>query len=95
MHVDDFIDLPDLHSNDFNLDYAKWVLFHFRLPANYKIRFNPFMAENKLFGMYKGVKYRITGASRLGDVWLTSDFDQQVGYEQRVDVADITNWMKR
>ena len=35
---------------------------------------------------------RCTGASRLGDVWLTSDFNQEMGYEKRVDVEECSNW---
>ncbi len=41
---------------------------------------------------YKGKSYRVTGASRLGDVWLISNFSVDTGYDLRVDVALCTNW---
>ena len=85
-HIDDFIE--DLHSDA----YAAWVFNHFRLPAILKSRFWPFMREHRLFCSHGGERYRVTGASRMGDVWLTKDFNQDTGYEKRVDVNDCSNW---
>lgn len=50
------------------------------------------MEDYKLFCMYKGERYRCTGASRMGDVWLHSDFSQDTGYEHRVDVEECSDW---
>lgn len=87
MHVDDFID------GQYNRHhYARWVLQHFRLSAALRIDFNRFMTDHKLFCTYEGVRYRCTGASRLGDVWLTTDFAEDTRYKLRVDVAECSDW---
>jgi hypothetical protein len=85
MHVDDFI-------YSFDADpYASWF-FHFaRLPAVLKAKFAPFFNAN-LFCDYEGKRYRVTGASRLGDVWLARNLDQDDGYDLRVDVEGCSNW---
>ena len=85
-HIDEWID--DRKSDD----YAAWVLNHFRLPATLKMRFAKFMEEHKLFCDYEGSRYRVTGASRLGDVWLATDFNRDTGYDFRVDVAKCSLW---
>jgi hypothetical protein len=89
MHVDDFID-----GSYGKHCYARWVLNFFRLTAALKLDFAEFMKDHKLFCDYKGHTMRCTGASRMGDVWLTSNFDQDTGYEQRVDVTKCKNWRK-
>ena len=86
-HVDDFID--SISSED---KYARWVLNHFRLPASLKMLFNEFMEPHKLFCTYEGKRYRCTGASRLGDVWLAEDFNRDTGYDLRVDVSKCSEW---
>jgi hypothetical protein len=86
-HVDDFID------SDFGKDrYARWVLNHFRLPAILKSDFSEFMKDHKLFCNYKGKKYRVTGASSLGDIWLAKDFNRESDYDLRVDCAECSEW---
>lgn len=42
--------------------------------------------------MYGGKKFRCIGASRMGDVWLTSKMLDTNGYEKRVDVTDCSDW---
>lgn len=86
MHVDDFI---DTHGGD---PYARWMFLHFRLPAVLQIDFRPFIKDHKLFCTYQGKRYRVTGASRLGDVWLAADFKQDTGYDHRVDLEECSNW---
>lgn len=85
-HVHDFIDDP---GSD---DYAAWVLNHFRLPAILKARFMKFMGKRELFCTYDGKRFRVIGASRLGDIWLTSDFTRENGYDKRVDPAKCSAW---
>lgn len=86
MHVDDFID-------DYTGDpYARWLFMHFRLPAVLKLAFDPFMKDHKLFCTYKGERHRVTGASRLGDVWITKDFKKDTGYDARVDLDECSDW---
>lgn len=85
-HIDDFID-------DFRQDaYTRWMFLHFRLPADQQAAFRPFIQDRKLFCTYEGKRYRVTGASRLGDVWLTTDFKRDHGYDMRVLVSDCSEW---
>jgi len=86
MHVDEFI---DDHKQD---AYARWVLLHFRHPAEMQLAFGPFMKERKLFCTFESKRYRVTGASRFGDVWLTSDFELEWGYEHRVAILECLEW---
>jgi hypothetical protein len=90
-HVDDFI---DDHAGD---PYARWMLLHFRLSAVNQIDFAPFYRHKRLFCDYEGRRYRVTGASRMGDVWLHSNHHFDPGkslpfYELRVAVDDCSNW---
>lgn len=82
-HVDDFIDDP---ASD---RYAASWFEAFRRPAYEKFE-KP--DTRKLFATYQGRRYRVTGCSRLGDVWLHSDFKSDVGYERRVDVDECSGW---
>ena len=94
MHVDNFIDFgtKDKYENE---NYARWILNHFRLSASLKYIFDEFMKDHKLFCEYKGEKFRVIGASRLGDIWLTSDFNKTHGYKHRVSIEDCKNWSKK
>jgi hypothetical protein len=88
MHVDEFI---DSHKSD---AYARWMFMHFRLPAEMMLQFQQFMWEHKLFCTYDGKRYRVTGASRLGDVWLHSNFNEDTTYQHRVEVDECSEWAK-
>lgn len=86
MHVDDFID-------SFESDaYAAFVLHHMRLPATLKHKFAPFTKERLLFCTYEGARYRVTGASCRGDVWLAKDPSRDTGYDLRVAVDTCSEW---
>ena len=87
MHVDEFID-TQFQKNC----YARFVLLLFRLPGALSLDFEPWIKRYPLFCTYKEERYRCTGASRLGDVWLTKDFNQTVGYQLRVDVEECGGW---
>jgi len=89
-HVDEWIDAPHFYND--GEAYAKLVLMLFRLPAWQKIAFSKWTRQFKLFCMYKGEEYRVTGASRMGDIWLTKDFNQDIGYELRVDLTECSEW---
>lgn len=86
MHVDEYIDSLD------GDPYAQFVLSLFRLPAVKAIRWAKDIERSPLFCTWKGKRYRVTGASQLGDVWLHSDFSATVGYECRVDVEECSEW---
>lgn len=82
-HVDDFIDDP---SSD---PYAASWFESFRRPAIDKMR-QP--DERKLFATYQGIRYRVTGCSRLGDVWLHSNVNEDTRYQHRVNVDACSDW---
>lgn len=88
-HVDDFIDDPKQDA------YARWMLMHFRLSSDMKLAFEPFIRERKLFCTFEGKRFRVTGASTLGDIWLVRDFNKDHGYDLRVLVATCSNWSPR
>lgn len=95
-HIDHFIDFGSeaMDQSDDAETYARWVINHFRLPAVTMNAFWPIMKEHKLFCTYDGAKYRVTGASRLGDLWLAEDFKREVGYDKRVDWRNCSGWEK-
>ncbi len=86
VHVDDFID--DHTENA----YARFVLDYFRRSAVALEDFRPFMEQHKLFCSYVGERFRVTGASRLGDICLSRDFERETGYELRVSVDLCSDW---
>lgn len=89
MHVDDFIDFPP---RDEAGQYAAFCFMLFRLPAVMKNAFSKWTSQYKLFCTFHNRRYRVTGASRLGDVWLTKDFEQADGYDLRVDISECSAW---
>lgn len=97
MHIDEFLDNPSFSRSKFDGDihYAKFVLNYFRMPAWMQCEFKPFMKDNLLFCIYQSKQYRCIGASRMGDVWLTSKFENENGYEHRVDFNDCSEWSKQ
>lgn len=85
-HVDEYID--DYRGNK----YARWFLFLKRLPVGLQSDFNIWIKDFRLFADYGGKRVRVTGASRLGDVWITSNHAQDCGYERRVDVSELSRF---
>ena len=85
-HVDEWIESIGAD------DYAAWVINHFRLPAILGHKFDKFMREHKLFCTYKGGRYRVTGASRMGDIYLAVDKNQPFGYDIRVYPDECVDW---
>lgn len=94
MHIDDWIDLCIATTNDNNKGerYARWFFIWKRMPAWMQNSLREFYNDAELFCDYKGKRYRCTGASRMGDVCLTEDFNKEYGYELRVDVEECSNW---
>ena len=88
-HVDDFVSFPP---DDDAGRYAAFCFMIFRLPAVMKMAFGKWTNQFRLFCTYEGKRYRVTGASRMGDVWLAEDFEQDCGYDLRVDLAECTEW---
>jgi hypothetical protein len=90
-HVDDFIDSFEFNEPE-SVVYAKWLFNQFRLPATLKMKFDIILDHFPLFAVYEDEIYRVTGASRMGDVWLAIDFNRTTGYDKRVLVSQITEW---
>lgn len=82
-HCDDYIDDPT----------APLVLRAFldraRMPAHGMLSSDPFP---KLFADYKGKRWRVTMASRFGDVGITRDLRAECGYQIRVTVKRLSNF---
>ena len=92
-HVDDFIDNPvSLIDATRGIRYAQWFLNWKRMPAHMQASFAEFYGDAKLFCDYQGERYRCTGASRMGDVWLAKNHNQDSGYDFRVSIDDCSNW---
>jgi hypothetical protein len=96
MHVDVFIDhgLRFYGGEEENEKYARWVLNYFRSTATLIMDFREFMEQYKLFCTYEGKRYRVIGASRMGDIWLVAKFDVDHGYDLRVDPMKCSAWGK-
>lgn len=97
MHVDDFLDqTPMWFEEKTYLNYVHFVLEHFRKPAVVKMSHDPYMRPFRLFVTYEDKRYRVTGASRLGDVFLANDLKREngTGYDLRVGLnfAKLTEW---
>lgn len=92
-HVDNFIEDGFAYRSD-EEKYARFFLTLKRLSAHLQADFRDMISEYKLFCMYEGKKYRVTGASRLGDVWLSLDHNKEDGYTKRVMHTQCTNWSR-
>jgi hypothetical protein len=86
-HIDEWLDEPPRDENEC---LAKEWLEHFRRPAIDKD--HDWLGDRVVTCTYQGESYRCIGASRMGDVWLTSHFDRVNGYDLRVYVDDCSNW---
>jgi hypothetical protein len=94
-HVDDFVSFGSNKPNDQrdpNEKYARWFMMLHRLPAIMQSAFTDQIGHYKLFCTYQGELYRVTGASRLGDICLTKDLNKDIGYEIRVFVNECSGW---
>ena len=86
-HIDDWLDVPAVDEAE---RVAKEFLEHARRPAVEKDY--DWLANHVLTCTYKSRRYRCTGASRLGDVWLARDKKRVHGYDLRIDIADCSDW---
>lgn len=87
LHVDEFID-SGWGANQ----YARWFFMLHRFPAAHQNDFAEWIGQYKLFCRYEDQTWRVTGCSRMGDVWLARDFDRERGYDLRVDVAKCSDF---
>lgn len=87
MHVDQFID-GGWGANQ----YTRWFFMLHRFPAAHQNDFADFIAPYKLFCTFEGQRYRVTGCSRMGDIWLARDFNRTTGYDRRVDLEKCSDF---
>ena len=89
-----------LHIYDW-LDEEKTDLAELKVQEylDFRTRAAVYQMENKekIYGLfvyceYKGIKYRITGASRLGDIWLAKNLERESGYDIRVMIEDCSEF---
>lgn len=96
-HVDDFIEYGAHCANREELPderYARFVLHLMRLPAGMIGDFKPFTKDFKLFCTWRGKRYRVTFASRMGWIGLSSNLNATSGYDENAWVEDITEWSR-
>ena len=89
MLIDDWIDRVTCSQDE---HYATFFFMLHRLPAFQKMMWAPWIKEHRLYCTWKGRLYRVTGCSRLGDVWLSRCFNQDTGYDERVSVEECSGW---
>lgn len=98
VHIDDWLD--ETMKKELVKDSMEAYLYKFfewaRLPAVDQNRVRAtFENEHKLFCTYEGKPYRVTGASRLGDIWLAEDLNRTRGYDLRVYINQCSDWRKQ
>lgn len=93
-HIDEFLDDVMIQFKHPELKYVNFVLTHARKSASERGMHNPWMRQFQLFADYEGKTYQVTGASRLGDVFLSEDFKIDAQWSERVpaDFRKFSNW---
>ena len=81
-HCDDYIDDAAPPALRKFLEFA-------RAPAHGAFLPQP---HPQLYADYEGKRVRVTMASRLGDVGITTDFTRDMGYDRRVPVSQLSNF---
>lgn len=91
--VDEFIDYgTPSKRQDMSEQYARFVLHHMRLPAHLRSALQAFFRVPPLYARFAGHVYRVTGASRMGDIWLHSDLSAEYGYVRRIFPNSVEAW---
>lgn len=88
-HCDDYI---DDHTQP---DCLRWFLLVNRLPAATNPVVLKYAKNPVLFATYEGKRYRVTMASRMGDVGISLDFGRDYGYEKRVPVDLLSDFNEK
>ena len=94
VHVDDWLDQVDpLNQPDEDEAYARFVLELLRFPAWKQVMYKSIIQSFPLYCTFEGQPYRVTGASRLGDIWLNYP-DKVDSYLIRLPVTHCSQWRK-
>lgn len=92
-HIDEWIDsISSFKTMNEMENYAKLFFLLHRLPAVLYLAFLPWIKQFELYCTYKNERYRVTGCSRMGDIWLTKDYKLESGYDLRVNVSEVMNF---
>lgn len=76
-----------------DIHYARWVMSMMDIPATLSFDVQNFINQHILLCNYEDVPHRVVGISRLGDVFITDNF-QSTSYNKRVPVDKLKNFRK-
>jgi len=89
----DALEHCDNYIHDFKAPLALRVfLLVNRMPAVDKMLINAGGFNPTLYADYEGKIYRVTMASRLGDVGISENLGRDTGYDRRVPLSALTNF---
>lgn len=91
LHVDDWLDQSTFAVSPTEVA-ARYFLEQFRWPAWKKLLYADLIPKTPVYALYNGEWYQLTGASRMGDIWLRSKDQPNATYTVRVFVQNITRW---
>lgn len=91
-HIKDWIEERVYGKCPENEKYAVAFFFIKGMDAVSSFAVAPIMDQHKLFCMYEDERYRVTGCSTMGDVWINSNMNTDSGYTNRVSVEDCSEW---
>ncbi|MBT5491493.1 hypothetical protein HOK00_04205 [bacterium] len=86
-HIYDWLEMP---SKSIEEEKVREFLDFKTRPAYYQMENKP--PKLKVFCHFDGKKYKITGASTMGDVWLAKDYNGTKGYDLRVSIAGCSKF---
>ncbi len=94
LHIDKWLDtvMPNTARDNPGEKYARWWFEQARWSATKQYLYSDIRDQFKLFCTFQNERYRVTGASSMGDVWLTKNFSSGSGYDGRVEVAMCSQW---
>lgn len=93
-HIDDWLDEvePTTGRDNPGEVYARWWLEYARHKATKQMLYSQIMENFRLFCTFEGKRWRVTGASRMGDIWLAENHKRESGYDKRVEVTKCSGW---
>lgn len=82
----DWLDEPAL--NDAEASAKKWLDEFCKQPTK---KDEKWLERQKVTALWKGKRYHVSGASRMGDVWLRDEGSSNF-YDHRIDVTELSEW---
>ncbi len=90
-HIYDWLDKP-IEKESIELQKVREFLDFKTREAWYKFKNIEKIKGLSVFCEYKDNQYKITGASRMGDVWLSLNYERENGYDKRVWIDECSNF---